>query len=59
MGQASGVAQAWVAERGPEGRGEETMDNNLIARGNDNQAARSLDDEWDLMSKALAKSRHG
>jgi hypothetical protein len=35
------------------------MDNNLIARRNDNQAARSLDDEWDLMSKALAKSRHG
>jgi hypothetical protein len=31
------------------------MDNNLIARRNDNQAARSLDDEWDLMSKALAK----
>ena len=31
------------------------MDNNLIARGNDNQAARSLDDEWRLMNKALAK----
>lgn len=31
------------------------MDNNLIARGNDNQAARSLDDEWNLMNKALAK----
>jgi hypothetical protein len=31
------------------------MENNLIARGNDNQAARSLDDEWNLMNKALAK----